>query len=73
MLELSPDAKHVRRIIPIPDYDIVEIQKRMLLVENLPPAPTIGEWMDSWRRRETGLLLTLYTGLACRVCDEYVC
>ncbi|KAG1672201.1 hypothetical protein FOA52_002901 [Chlamydomonas sp. UWO 241] len=40
-LQLSDDLRSVRRIAPIPDYDVSEIQRRILVVENLPLMPTI--------------------------------
>ncbi|KAG1674142.1 hypothetical protein FOA52_015773 [Chlamydomonas sp. UWO 241] len=40
-LEVSNDMKHVRRLAPIPNYDIGTLQKRYLCVENLPAGPTI--------------------------------
>lgn len=40
-LEVAPDMKHVRRVSPIPQYDIAALQRRYVCVENLPTCPTI--------------------------------
>ena len=40
---LSEDLKGVRRRLPVPEYDIAGMQRRILVVENLPALPTIGE------------------------------
>ena len=42
-LVLSEDLKGVRRRVPVPEYDIAGMQRRILVVENLPALPTIGE------------------------------
>ena len=42
-LVLSEDLKGVRRKVPVPEYDIAGMQRRILVVENLPALPTIGE------------------------------
>ncbi len=41
-LALSPDSLRVRRLVPMPNYDIADMQKRILVVESLPATPTIG-------------------------------
>ncbi|KAJ9530983.1 hypothetical protein QJQ45_028870 [Haematococcus lacustris] len=41
---ISDDAKKVialRRVVPVPQYDVVEIQRRTIVVESLPCSPTI--------------------------------
>lgn len=43
ILQLHPDGKHVKRIVPVPEYNIEEIQKRTVVVEGLPVGSTIGK------------------------------
>lgn len=43
IIQLHPDGKQVKRIIPVPEYDIEEIQRRTVVVEGLPVGSTIGE------------------------------
>ncbi|KAL6747294.1 hypothetical protein V8C86DRAFT_2913765 [Haematococcus lacustris] len=38
---ISDDAKKLRRVVPVPQYDVVEIQRRTIVVESLPCSPTI--------------------------------
>ncbi len=42
-LLVSEDAKRVRRVEPLPEFDIAEVQRRTVLAEHLPDGPTIGE------------------------------
>ncbi|KXZ56287.1 hypothetical protein GPECTOR_1g252 [Gonium pectorale] len=51
LLQLSSDCKRVKRIAPVPDYDISDIQKRTIVVENLPgnPSPTIESVTEAFR------------------------
>ncbi|GFR46083.1 hypothetical protein Agub_g7568 [Astrephomene gubernaculifera] len=50
-LQLSEDGKRVRRIVAVPEYDITDIQRRTIVVENLPgnPSPTIESVTDMFR------------------------
>jgi hypothetical protein len=43
-LKISEDGMRVRRVTPVPEYNIEDMQRRMLVVENLPLAPTIGRY-----------------------------
>ncbi|GIL64275.1 hypothetical protein Vafri_18272 [Volvox africanus] len=51
LLQLSQDSKRVRRIVPVPEYDISDIQRRTIVVENLPgnPSPTIESVTEMFR------------------------
>ncbi len=54
-------AAQVKRLVPVPEYDIEEIQKRTVVVENLPVGSTIGEstldllWCGSCRLRHAAM------------------
>lgn len=50
-LQLSEDGRRVRRVVPVPDYDIADIQRRTIVVENLPgnPSPTIESVTDMFK------------------------
>lgn len=50
-LQLSADGRRVRRVVPVPDYDVSDIQRRTVVVENLPcnPSPTIESVTDMFR------------------------
>lgn len=41
----------MKRVVPVPDYDIADIQRRTIIVENLPPALTIGGWGQLWNSK----------------------
>lgn len=46
-LVVSSDRRSVKRLIPVPEhYDIPSIQKRIVVAEDLPIGPTIGESKD---------------------------
>ncbi|KAG2436353.1 hypothetical protein HXX76_006660 [Chlamydomonas incerta] len=51
LLQLSEDGKRVKRLVTVPDYDIDDIQRRTIVVENLPavPSPTIESVTDMFR------------------------
>ncbi|KAG2454540.1 hypothetical protein HYH02_000385 [Chlamydomonas schloesseri] len=51
LLQLSEDGKRVKRLVPVPDYDIGDIQRRTIVVENLPAvsSPTIESVTDMFR------------------------
>ncbi|PNH11664.1 La-related protein 6 [Tetrabaena socialis] len=51
LLQLSDDCKRVRRLVPVPEYDISDIQRRTIVVENLPgdPSPTIESVTEMFR------------------------
>ncbi|KAG2493185.1 hypothetical protein HYH03_008605 [Edaphochlamys debaryana] len=51
LLQLSDDSKRVKRLVTVPDYDIGDIQRRTIVVENLPgnPSPTIESVTDMFR------------------------
>lgn len=51
LLQLSHDCKRVKRVQPVPEYDISDIQRRTIVVENLPgnPSPTIESVTDMFR------------------------
>eukprot|EP00198_Chlamydomonas_reinhardtii_P010635 XP_001699972.1 predicted protein [Chlamydomonas reinhardtii] len=51
LLQLSEDGKRVKRLVAVPDYDISDIQRRTIVVENLPalPSPTIESVTDMFR------------------------
>ena len=40
---MSDDGKSIRRLMPVPEYDTADMQRRIVVVENLPAMPTIGE------------------------------
>ncbi|GAX77133.1 hypothetical protein CEUSTIGMA_g4579.t1 [Chlamydomonas eustigma] len=40
-LNISEAGSSVRRVIPVPEYNVEDMQRRILVVENLPAAPTI--------------------------------
>lgn len=48
-LELTTDGKRVKRKQAVPDYDVADIQRRTVVVENLPVSPTIESVTDMFR------------------------
>ncbi len=42
-LVVSEDNKKVRRKMPLPEVDVVDIQRRTVVAENFQDTPTIGE------------------------------
>lgn len=58
-LELSADGKRVKRVQTVPEYDVSDIQRRTVVVENLPVSPTIESVTDMFRQYGTVKLVRI--------------
>lgn len=65
---LSADQRSVRRRVPVPDYSIPDLQRRIVVVEHLPAGNTIGEVRGqhrtaAWGEKLGQVWVTVWAGI----------